>query len=111
MPQRPIFTVKSVRRSGNGGGNFSVEFVFYEREHDTHYGEHGDRQNRDSIGPAAARELPAGTFCGLHDVVDGGISFLLFVDAAGGSVCGNDACSALAKSAGLGISTEFAEGA
>jgi hypothetical protein len=102
MAQRLIFRGKSVGGDGNGGGNFFVEFVFYEREHGTQHGKRGEAQDRDSAGPAATRELSGRTFRNFHDVVDGGISFLLFVDAACGGIRSNNACGPLATSPGLG---------
>ena len=101
MVQRLVFTANSVRRNGNGGGNFSVEFVFYEREDDTHYGKHGNGQDGDNSDPAAARELSAGAFRDFHDAVDGGISFLLFVDSVGG--IRRDGCTGGALAAGAGV--------
>jgi hypothetical protein len=102
MAQRLVFTANFVRRNGNGGGNFSVEFVFYEREDDTHYDEHGNGQDGDNSDPAAARELSAGAFRDIHDAVDGGISFLLFVDATRWGIRGDDARGTLAAGTGLG---------
>lgn len=66
-------------RNGNAIQNFSVEPVFYECEHKRHY----DGQAGDVGGPAATRELPADTVCDFHDLVDGGIPFLLLVGAGG----------------------------
>jgi hypothetical protein len=94
---RLIFTGYSVRRNGNGGGNFSVESVFYERE----YKLNRDGQAGDIGDPAATRELFAGSFCHLNDSVDGGISFLLFVEPVYGCIRGDDAGGARATGAGL----------
>jgi len=94
-------TRNSVRGSGNADGNFFVEFVFYECEYETQYDERYDGQAGDIGGPAATRELSAGSFCYFHDAVDVGISFLLFVDAIYGGICGDDACGACKTGAGL----------
>jgi len=86
--------------------------VFYEWEYKSHdYGHNYDGQAGDIGGIAATRELFAGTFCDLHDAVDGGISFLLFVGAVGG-FCGDDSAGG-AFAAGAGVrefTTENAEG-
>lgn len=87
MAQGFIFTGSSVGQKSNGDGNFCVESVFYEREYKVNF----EGQAGDVGGPAAARELSAGTFCHFHDAVDGGISFLLFVDTVRGRICGDDA--------------------
>jgi hypothetical protein len=91
---RVIFTGYWVRRTGNGGGNFCVESVFYERE----YKLNCDGQAGDIGAPAATRELSAGTFCDFHDAVDGGVCLLHFVDAVRRGVCGDDAGGAFTTS-------------
>ena len=71
--------------------------MFYKRE----YKLNCDGQAGDISGPAATRKLPASSLRYLHDVVDGGVSFLLFVDAGCGGVRGDDAGGACTAGAGL----------
>lgn len=71
--------------------------MFYKRE----YKFNCDGQAGDIGGPATTRELPADTFRRVYDAVDGGVSFLLFVDAVRGRICGDDAGGAFATGAGL----------
>ena len=95
--RRRIFTGYPVGPNGTGTGNFFVESVFYEREYKAHeYEFNCDGQAGDVGGPAATRELPADPFRRFHDVVDSGISFLLFVHAVCGCIRGDDAGSAFA---------------
>ena len=77
----------------------------YDYEHDC------DGQAGDIGGLAATRELPADSFCDLHDAVDGGFSFLLLVDTAGGWRGDDSAGGAFAAGAGVrDFTTEFTEG-
>jgi hypothetical protein len=102
-----VCTRKAVGGKRNASDNFSVEIVFYERE----YKLNCDGQAGDIGGTAATRELFADTFRRFHDAVDGGVSFLLFVDAVGSWRGSDVASSAFSKSAGLKrFTTEFAEG-
>jgi hypothetical protein len=71
--------------------------VFYECEYESQYDERYDGQAGEFGGPAATRELLAGSFCHIYDAVDGGISFLLFVDAMYGGIRGDDAGGAFAS--------------
>jgi hypothetical protein len=92
--QSAVCTGKAVGGKRNASDNFSVEFVFYEREYKLNC--HG--QAGDIGGPAATRELPTGFVCHLYDVVDGGVSFLLFVDAICGCIFSDDAGGAFTTS-------------
>ena len=80
-------TANWVGKTRNAAGNFFVNIVFYNREHKRHC----DGQAGDIGGPAATRELSVGTFCDLNHAVDGGISFLLFIDPV--SSRGRDDCA------------------
>ena len=103
-------TWNPVRGSGNAGRNFFVEIVFYEWEFKPYdYGHHYDGQAGDVGGLAATRELFAGTFCDLHDAVDGGISFLLFVGAVGGCHGDDSAGGAFAAGAGVRLSPQSSQ--
>jgi hypothetical protein len=86
--------------------------VFYQWESKSHeYGLNYDGQAADIGGLATTRELLADSFRHFHDAVDGGISFLLFVDPVRGRVCSDDAGGAYTAGAGVGIfTTEFTEG-
>ena len=89
-----------------------MEFVFYRRDAKSHdYGHNCDGQAGGIGGLAATRELSAGTFRHLHDAVDRGISFLLFVDTGGGVCRDDNARGAFAAFTSIRIpTTEFTEG-